>query len=411
MKTTVVTDNPALAQSHNPSMKNPLSKILTPNAPINSTNVNAASGSAVETTGSATTFSYGEGYIIANPIYDTVFKRLMENNRVARFFIETMIDQPVENVTVSAQDHTYYKVPSTVNGKELTEEQLSKVAGVLSIMRYDFIATIRTPDGHKKVLIEIQKAKNADCIKRFRDYVGEQYQREDIVEIDGKKVQKPLPIITIYLLGYNLAETEATVIYVSRQYHDVLGNKKLELKSDFIECLTHDSYVVQLRRIEGKSGNRLEKMLSVFEQNNFRDEKYILKNYNHDLNNDPDVRKMIEILQLVGADPEIRKDIEVEWRSNELLEKFFREEEENANFRIQLAQKDEALAQKDEALAQKDQDLAQTKQSLEQTQNALAQKDIDTVLNANNAGVPIEIITKIAGLTREEVEKIIILNT
>ena len=38
--------------------------------------------------------------LIANPIYDTVFKHLMENNRVARFFVETIIGAPVESITV-----------------------------------------------------------------------------------------------------------------------------------------------------------------------------------------------------------------------------------------------------------------------------------------------------------------------
>ena len=168
----------------------------------------------------------GDYYIIANPIYDIVFKKLMENHRVARFFIETMIGEPVESVVVAAQDSTCYKIPSTV-GKELTPEQLAKIEGVLSIIRYDFVATIRTPEGHKNVLIEIQKAKNADCIKRFRNYLGEKYQRGDIVEIDGKQVRKPLPVITIYLLGYNLPEVEATVVHVCRQYKDVLGKREL----------------------------------------------------------------------------------------------------------------------------------------------------------------------------------------
>jgi len=275
----------------------------------------------------------------------------------------------------------------------LTPEQLAKIEGVLSIIRYDFVATIRTPDGHKKVLIEIQKAKNADCIKRFREYLGEKYQREDIVEIDGKQVKKRLPIITIYLLGYNLQEAEAVVIHVSRRYKDVLGKRELEVKSDFIECLTHDSYVVQLRRIEGKCGNRLEKMLSVFEQNDFRDEKRILKNYNKDIEDIPDIRKMVEILQIVGASPEMRKEIEVEWRSNELLENFFRNIKKIEQFKLELAQKELAIIQKDQTIANQAQ--------------ALAQKNIDTVLNAQKEGVPIEMIIKITGLTHEEVEKII----
>jgi hypothetical protein len=32
-------------------------------------------------------------FIIANPIYDTVFKRLMENQRIAKFLIGTILEQ------------------------------------------------------------------------------------------------------------------------------------------------------------------------------------------------------------------------------------------------------------------------------------------------------------------------------
>jgi hypothetical protein len=36
--------------------------------------------------------------IIANPIYDVVFKRLMENDKVAKFFIGTLLEQTIETV-------------------------------------------------------------------------------------------------------------------------------------------------------------------------------------------------------------------------------------------------------------------------------------------------------------------------
>ena len=45
--------------------------------------------------------------IIANPIYDVVFKRLMENERVAKFFISTMLGQKVESVQLKPQEFTY----------------------------------------------------------------------------------------------------------------------------------------------------------------------------------------------------------------------------------------------------------------------------------------------------------------
>ena len=116
---------------------------------------------------------------IANPIYDTVFKHLMENNRVARFFVETIINQPVESITVSPQEYTRFKPLKEFISESFSDE--FKLMELLSVIRYDFVATVQMPDGHKKVLIEIQKAKNAGALMRFRNYLGEQYKRKDAI--------------------------------------------------------------------------------------------------------------------------------------------------------------------------------------------------------------------------------------
>ena len=44
--------------------------------------------------------------VIANPIYDAVFKRLMEDNRIAKFFIGTLLEQIIESVEVKPQEFT-----------------------------------------------------------------------------------------------------------------------------------------------------------------------------------------------------------------------------------------------------------------------------------------------------------------
>ena len=95
--------------------------------------------------------------IIANPIYDIVFKRLMENERIAKFFIGTMLDQTIESVEMKPQEFTYLK----------------EIVG-LAVFRLDFIAVIKTSEGQrKKVLIEIQKASNQIDLMRFRNYLAD----------------------------------------------------------------------------------------------------------------------------------------------------------------------------------------------------------------------------------------------
>ena len=81
--------------------------------------------------------------IIANPIYDVVFKKIMENERVAKFFIGTLLEQTIETVEVKPQEFTY----------------IDELAG-LAVFRLDFIATIKTETGEqKKVLIVAIKSK------------------------------------------------------------------------------------------------------------------------------------------------------------------------------------------------------------------------------------------------------------
>jgi hypothetical protein len=40
-------------------------------------------------------------FIIANPIYDTMFKRLMENQRIAKFFISAIHDRNIAEFIIA----------------------------------------------------------------------------------------------------------------------------------------------------------------------------------------------------------------------------------------------------------------------------------------------------------------------
>jgi hypothetical protein len=274
--------------------------------------------------------------IIANPIYDVVFKRMMENERVAKFFIGTLLNQTIESVEVKPQEFTY----------------IDELAG-LAVFRLDFIATIKTEEGeYKKVLIEIQKAKNQIDLMRFRNYLAEQYKKEDIVN-DEKVI---LPITTIYILGFKLPEIDLPCMQIGRYYKNSLNNKVIDAKSDFIEKLTHDSYVVQVDRITDGYSTKLEKLLSLFEQQHFVDEKKIIKEFKHDLDNE-EIKVATEILHHAGTDPESRKNIETEqeaWRSvNAMFEDKEKEFTRKLNEKDKLLQE---LSKELEILKQKFQD-------------------------------------------------------
>lgn len=272
--------------------------------------------------------------LIANPIYDVVFKRLMENEKVAKFFIGTFLNATVESLEVRPQEFTYVK------------EEEGKQPIDLTVFRLDFIAIVKLENGEsQKILIEIQKAGKEVDLMRFRNYLGEQYKKED--SVDGKK--EILPIKTIYILGFKLKTIESPCLHIERQYRDMLTNEPIDKRSAFIERLTHDSYVVQVERIGGKHQTRLEKLLTIFEQAHFIDENGILKDYPYDLDEE-EFRLMVDILHHTGSDPKARKEIEMEKEALRTVNAMFEKRERELM----------------EELEQKDQDLERERQEKEQ---------------------------------------------
>jgi len=302
--------------------------------------------------------------IIANPIYDNVFKRLMENKRVARFFVETIIGEQVEDIAMVPQEYTYPKIV-----KDTTQDENKDVkvkTEIFSLIRFDFVATIRTADGeNKKVLIEIQKSNKPGDLLRFRTYLGEQYKRTDMVEIASGKVEKALPIITIYLLGFTLPEIKATAIKVNRTYIDMIEQREIKQKSEWIESLTHNGYFVQIPLVNGKPRTSLEKLLSIFEQQYFFDDKKTVKDYEYPLD-DENVKTIVEVLRHAAADAKTRREMEEAWwdeLNDKEYEKMGKEIEAKKK---EIVEKDKEIVEKDKEIVEKDKEIVEKNKEIEE---------------------------------------------
>jgi hypothetical protein len=269
--------------------------------------------------------------IIANPIYDVVFKYLLEDVEIARELLSTILGEEVQSVEVKPQ------------------ETSTETSGDIRILRFDFKAVIKKPNGEiSKVLIELQKAKKAFDVMRFRRYLGDNYRKEDDVLNDkGDLEKRPLPIITIYFLGFPLNSIQSGVVKINREYRDVVTQEILDIKEDFVELLTHDSYLIQVRKLAKAARNKLERVLHIFSP------IYQSTTDKHQLDfqgdtNDPLVKKMVDRLGRAIASEEIRDLMDVE---DELDRIFDRE----------LRKKDEIIAEKEEIIAEKDKMLIEEK--------------------------------------------------
>jgi hypothetical protein len=258
--------------------------------------------------------------LIANPIYEAVFKYLLDDNQVARLLIGSILDIPIENLHLEPSETSFKPA-----GKDF------------SIFRIDFKATITTENGQKQViLIEIQKAKHESEIMRFRKYLGSQYM--DTKNVYDDKSRKAIPIQTIYFLGTTLKNlNETPILKVTRAYIDVYNSNKIEKKEDFIECLTHDSVIIQIPLFKVYRRNSIERLLSIFEAST---------RHEIDVPEDEDAKFSPIIRRLLAAnvDEKLRTQMAVE---DEILQEIA--DKDFAIAQLEL-EKEEERKQKEEAL-------------------------------------------------------------
>ena len=230
----------------------------------------------------------------------------MEDSKIAKLLISSIIGEEIEELELRPQEFT-----KDIDFKNLT---YSSNMGCLTVYRIDFSAFIKTPEGKKQVIIEVQKAKLATDIIRFRSYLGEQYanpENSQIIETQGREVRVGIPIISIYFLGHRLEHSNASILSVKRICTDSVTGEEIKTKESFVESLTHDSYIIQIPCLAKKRRNELETLLSVFDQSNSIDTNHhVLLVREEDF---PEkYRHIIRRLQAAILEPETRKTMKLE---------------------------------------------------------------------------------------------------
>ncbi len=370
---------------------------------------------------------------IANPIYDSVFKYLVEDERIARTLISALLKREV--VRVKVRPHEY----ANTNRDNI------------SMFRIDFAATVIDEGGKEKlVLIELQKTWLNTETLRFRQYLGAQYaNKENIIKGDNPKGYA-IPMVTVYLLGHRVGDIEEPVLYVSHKSYDYEGNIVTKgLPDPFIESLVHDSIIVQIPLLRGQVNNRLERVLSVFDQTR-RDEhdSQVLDIDEADYEDDADMMYILRRLTAAAASARMRLDMDVEdeyysaiedrdtaimereralqerelaikerdkqlqQKSQEILQKdsqLQQKSQEILQKDNQLQQKSQEILQKDNQLQQKDEQLEEKDSQLQQKSQEILQKDAALYASARamkEQGMPVSLVSSITMLPVEEIERL-----
>ena len=299
---------------------------------------------------------------IANPIYDVVFKYLLDDEKVARLMLSALLGKEVLELQFRPTELHHEVDEQEKTGKPPSPQLL--------VLRMDFAATLRLEDGSRKlVLIEIQKARNAWDVQRFRRYLGTNYANKENVYLDPKGKRRPLPIMTIYFLGEGLDQVDVPVLRINRHYLDVATGAEVRITDPFVEALTHDSIVVQVNRLKAPRRTELEGLLEVFDQGQTsRLDPHVIEIM--ESNFPVRYRQVLRRLTQAVAEKEVREWMVVE---DEMLAAYQDMEREAADLHQILVQSRQVLAEKDRTLAEKDQALAEKDQALAAKDRALAE--------------------------------------
>ena len=314
---------------------------------------------------------------IANPIYDIVFKYLMEDERVVKILLSALLKKPV--VEVELRKHEYSNV------------QRDKI----SMFRIDFGAKVRNADGSLHlVLIELQKTWLETETLRFRQYLGAQYANPDNMLKEKDRNSMGIPMVAVYLLGHRVGDIEEPVLYVKHNAFDYEGNEVTQgLPDPFVDSLTHNSIIVQIPRLHGHVNNRLEEILSVFDQTRKnKDNGQVLNINESEYVGDEEMMVIIHRLLAAAADAQVRQDMNTE-------DEFFKAIED----------RDTAIMLRDRQLAEQGQQLAEQGQQLAEQDQQLAEQNsiiIESARQLKASGLDVEQIAAITKLTIAEIESL-----
>jgi len=223
--------------------------------------------------------------VIPNPIYDVVFKYLMQDYDSAMIILSTLINEKIKKLDF--QPLTFTKKTTVTEYNEQVEQKKNKhfekekqkiiadsnlseldkqiaindisikdpVTGKdVKLLHLDFVAVIEKENGEEEmVMIELQKVAIETDIFRFKQYIAENFQKKrKITKTDPDTAQEieielPYRLIPIFILNFKIEDEISDLMIKTRQIKTgVFTDKEIDKRNEFIDHLSYELYVVQL---------------------------------------------------------------------------------------------------------------------------------------------------------------------
>ena len=350
---------------------------------------------------------------VANPIYDAVFKFLMEDERIARTIISALLKKEVVSVEMRRHEHP-----------NITRDNIS-------MFRIDFAARVREDDGSVRlVLVELQKTWLDTETLRFRRYLAAQYNAEENMLKEGPNEGYAIPMVAIYLLGHRIGDIDEPVVYVGHKALDYNGHEVANGDKDpFINSLIHDSIIVQIPLLHGKINNHLDKVLSVFDQTQRTKENQQVVDLEESLyEDDPEMMRIVHRLTLATMSAAVRQEMNdedefysvIEARDTQVMKlnqmlseqrnQLSKQRDQLSEQRDQLSEQRNQLSEQRNQLSKQRNQLSEQRNQLSEQRNQLSEQNAQIKAMAQamfENGLPMEAIAKSMNRTIDDVKKML----
>jgi len=314
-------------------------------------------------------YDENEYIVIPNPIYDVVFKYLMEDTESATIVISTLINQKIKNLRLEPLTHAeknQFDEPIEITDPKTNED--------IRLFHLDFTATIEFPDGKEElIMIELQKASIPEDIFRFKRYISRNFQKKIVLERQHpssggfEEYNKPIRLVPIFILNYKIEnEINDLLIHINRTKNGVFTNKTIG-ENPFLDNLTYDLWIVQLPNLQNikeedyandEYKQKLYSLLKIFDQ------KSKVKGNEHRL-------RLIRKFFPGFLDRVIKRLQAASSNNNKLEDQMFAEDE----YLQTLIKRDNAINQLEEILEKKLQVITEKEQVITEKEQVITEKE------------------------------------
>lgn len=181
---------------------------------------------------------------VANPLYDAVFKYLMEDERIAKTILSALLKKKVLEVNIRRNEYA-----------NVTRNE------AISMFRIDFAAKVMDENGKSSLmLIELQKTWLSNTLHKRR-YLYPQYN-------NSANQDSTCPIIDINILGHRIGDIETPLIYIKNKIaYDYEGREITKgFHESFIASFKRDCVIFQVPLLDNLKCDNIRQILSVFSQ-------------------------------------------------------------------------------------------------------------------------------------------------